>query len=181
MTTVPHDAFVNARPVRRAVVAVNEREIGSAPVSRRAEVVPTRSSVLGPSAQSDRRVARPSAEIANRSVVAKTTPPPPPVPFERQRQKLEAQPGQPLARSEIDGLRPANVSPGRSNVTPASPGGASTADSNQPGSQPASGPPARADRPDGANRGRPASAPTSNPAPDVDRNPRDRGRSAGAR
>ena len=172
VTTVAHGTFVNAQPVRRAVVAVNEREIGSAPVSRRAEVVPTRSSVLGASAQSDRRVARPSAEIANRSVVAKTLPPPPPVPFERQRQKLEAQPGQPLARSEIDGLRPANASPRRGNVTQAPAGGASQADSNQPESQAPSGPPARADRPDGANRGRPASAPISNPAPDVDRNPR---------
>jgi hypothetical protein len=172
VTTVSHGTFVNAQPVRRAVVAVNEREIGSAPISRRAEVVPTRSSVLGTSAQSDRRVARPSAEIANRSVVAKTAPPPPTVPFERQRQKLEAQPGQPLARSEIDGLRPANDTPRRANVRQAAPGGAPTAGSNQPGSQPASGPPARADRPDGANRGRPANASISNPAPGVDRNPR---------
>jgi hypothetical protein len=173
VTTVSHGTFVNAQPVRRAVVAVNEREIGSAPISRRAEVVPTRSSVLGTSAQSDRRVARPSAEIANRSVVAKTAPPPPTVPFERQRQKLEAQPGQPLARSEIDGLRPANDTPRRAIVRQAARGGASTADSNQPGSQPASGPPARADRPGGANGGRPASAPMTNTAPpDVDRNPR---------
>jgi hypothetical protein len=172
VTTVSHRTFVNAHAVHRSVVAVNEREIQSAPIGRRAEVVPTRSSVLGASAQGDRRVARPSAEIANRSVVAKTAPPPPPVPFERQRQKLEAQPGQPLARSEIDGLRPANDTPRRAIVRQAASGGASTADSNQPGSQPASGPPARADRPDGVNRGRPASASTTNPAPDVDRNPR---------
>jgi hypothetical protein len=172
VTTVSHGTFVNAQPVHRAVVAVNDREIKSAPISRRAEVVPTRSSVLGTSGQSDRRAARPSAEIANRSVVARTPPPSPPVPFERQRQKLEAQPGQPLARSEIDRLRPANASQPRSNVSQAPPGRASTADSNQPGSRPASGPPARTDRPDGVNRGRPASASTSNPAPDVDRNPR---------
>jgi hypothetical protein len=174
VTTVSHDTFMNAQPVRRAVVAVNEREIGSAPVSRRAEVVPTRSSVLGTSAQSDRRAARPSAEIANRSVVAKTPPPPAPVPFERQRQKLETQPGQPLAGNEIDGLRPANASPRRSNVTPAPSGGSSTADSNQPGSQPARGPQARPDRPSGTNREQPAT-PISNPAPNVVRNPRAEG------
>jgi len=172
VTTVSHGTFVNAQPVHRAVVAVKEREITSAPISRRAEVVPTRSSVLGTSAQGDRRVGRPSAEIERRSVVAKTTPPPPAVPFERQRQKLEAQPGQPLARSEIDGLRPANVPPRRSNVTQA-PRGASSADSNQPGNQPASGREARADRRDEANRGRSVSAPPSNPAPpEGDRNPR---------
>jgi hypothetical protein len=171
VTTVARGTFVNARPVRQALVAVNEREIGSAPISRRAEVAPTRSSVLGASAQSERRAARPAAAIANRSVVAKAAPPPPPVPFERQRQKLEAQPGQPLARGDIDGLRPANDSPRRSSVVRAPSGGASAADSSQPRDTP----PPRADRPGGANRERSVSAPPSNPVPpDAGRNPRAR-------
>jgi len=192
VTAVPRSTFSNAQPVGRAVVAVKEQEIGSAPISRRAEVAPTRNSVLGTSAQRGGRVPQPSADIANRSVVARTPPPPPPVPFERQQQKLATQPGQPLAGNEIDGLRPANVSPDRPNVRRAPPGRAATPDSSQPGNQPGNGrpsvpappnagasspansaPPARADRPSGANRTGPANAAPSNPAPpDVDTNPR---------
>ncbi len=192
VTAVSRSTFATAQPVGRAVVAVNPQEIGSAPVSRRAEVVPTRNSVLGTSAQTGGRVPQPPAQVAGRSVVVKTPPPPPPVPFARQQQRLAAQPGQPLAGNEIEGLRPANVPPVRSNVRQAPPGRAATADSNQPGNQPVNGrssaapanapanspansaPAARPDRPSGANRGRSTNPPPANPAPppaNVDSNP----------
>src|ERR1019366_9188185 len=175
VTAVSQSTFTSAQPVGKAVVAVNQQEIASAPVQRRAEVAPTRNSVFGTSAPTGNRVAQPPAEVANRSVVAKTPPPPPPVPFERQQQKLAAQPGQPLARNEVEGLRPANVPAVQPHIRQAPPGKPATADSNQPGSQPANvqpsnqpranvgtnpppasnAPPARNDMPRGANRGQP--------------------------
>jgi hypothetical protein len=182
VTAVPQSAFASAQPVGRAAVAVNQQEIASAPVQRRAEVVPTRNSVFGNPAPTGNRVAQPSAEVANRSVVAKTPPPPPPVPFEKQQQKLAAQPGQPLAKNEVESLRPANVPAVQPHVRQAPPGKPATADSNQPGSQPANvqpsnqpranvganpppadnAPPARNDRP---NRGQPANVEPPNPPP----------------
>src|SRR5437870_4577931 len=47
--------------------------------------------------------------LADRPVVAKTTPPPPPVSFERQESALKAHPGRPLERNEVETLRPAEV------------------------------------------------------------------------
>jgi hypothetical protein len=184
VTAVSQRTFTSAQPVGRAVVAVNQQEIASAPISRRAEVAPTRNSVFGASAPTGNHVPQPSTEVANRSVVAKTPPPPPPVPFERQQQKLAAQPGQPLARSEVEGLRPANVPAAQPHVRQAPPGKPATADSNQPGSQPANvrpsnqppanvganppannAPPVRNDQPDRSNRGQPATVQPSNPPP----------------
>src|ERR1019366_8931268 len=176
VTAVSQSTFTSAQPVGRAVVPVNQQEIASAPISRRAEVAPTRNSVLGTSAPTGSHVPQPSAEVANRSVVAKTPPPPPPVPFEKQQQKLAAQPGQPLARNEVEGLRPANVPAVQPHVKQAPPGKPATADSNQPGSQPANvqpsnqpranvganpppannAPPPGNGRPDRSNRGQPA-------------------------
>ena len=104
---VPQQAFVSAQPVAKASVKVNAQHIATMPVSARASVAPTRASVLGAKAATAGRVAAPPAAIANRQVVAKKTPPPPPVPFAKQQQALAAHPGQPLARSEVQTLRPA--------------------------------------------------------------------------
>ena len=183
MTVVARDTFTSAKPVGRAVVAVNQQELASAPVSRRAEVAPTRNSVFGNSAPAGNRVPHPSEEVVNRSVVAKRPPPPPPVPFERQQQKLAAQPGQPLARTEVEGLRPTNAPAVQPHVRQAPPGKATAADSNQPARQPGNVPPnappasvgatppvnnvppARNDRPNGPNRGQSGNVPPSNPPP----------------
>jgi hypothetical protein len=107
VTVVPQQAFVSAQPVARAAVAVNAREIAAAPVSGRIAVAPTSASVLGSHAATAGHVAAPPAAVANRQVVAKKTPPPPPVPFAKQQQALAAHPGQPLARNEVQTLRPA--------------------------------------------------------------------------
>ncbi|MGB6734860.1 MAG: DUF6600 domain-containing protein, partial [Candidatus Sulfotelmatobacter sp.] len=103
---VPQQAFVSAQPVARASVTVSAQQIATMSVSARASVAPTQASVLGARAATAGRVAAPPAAIGSRQVVAKKTPPPPPVPFAKQQQALAAHPGQPLARSEVQTLRP---------------------------------------------------------------------------
>ena len=164
VTAVPQSTFTSAQPVARAAVAVNPQQIASAPVTSRAAVAPTRDSVLGTSAPAANRVAQPPAAIANRSVVAKATPPPPPVAFAKQQQALAVHPGQPLARHEVESLRPANVAAGHPLVKQAPPGKPSTPNTNRPVSQPVvgnSGQPANA-QPSNAPANKPANVPEAN-------------------
>ena len=107
MTAVPQRAFAGAQPVATAAVAVNRQQIDSAQITRRASVGPTRESVLGAKFATANRVTAPPAAVMNRQVIAKTTPPPPPVPFAKQQQALAANPGRPLARQDLQKLRPA--------------------------------------------------------------------------
>ena len=151
---VPQRAFVSAQPVAKAAVAVSAREIAAAPMSSRVAVAPTRESVLGARAATANRVAAPPAAIANRQVVAKKTPPPPPVPFARQQQALAAHPGQPLAKSEVQTLRPANTVAARPMVKQAPPGKPATPNQVRPGA------PANAARP---NQPPPVNQPTNRP------------------
>jgi len=162
VTAVSQTTFINAQHVGKSAVVVNQRDIESAPVSRRAEVAPSRNSVLGPGASEGKHVPQPRAEVINRVVVAKTPPPAAPVPFERQQAKLVAQPGQPLASRDIESLRPSNAAPGRSHVRQAPAGKTTVADSTQAPSTPAinrhssekAGPgPAANNEPDGRNNG----------------------------
>ena len=71
VTAVPRDAFVNARPVGRSFVRVDEHQIADAPVGYRPEEQPVRASVLG--AGSPARV-RPPAVAVNRPVIATRMP-----------------------------------------------------------------------------------------------------------
>ncbi|HEY1400507.1 MAG TPA: DUF6600 domain-containing protein [Terriglobales bacterium] len=158
VTAVPQSTFTSAQPVARAVVVVNQQQIASAPINRRAAVAPTRNSVLGPAASSANRVAQPPAAIAQRAVVAKAPPPPPPVSFAKQQQALTAHPGQPLARHEVETLRPANVAAERPQVKQAPPGKPATPNTNRPNANRPSGQPAM------GNSGQPANAPPSNTA-----------------
>jgi hypothetical protein len=136
VTAVPQRAFVSAEPVARAAVAVNARDIAAASVSSRVAVAPTQASVMG-ARGGTANVAAPPAAIANRQVVAKKTPPAPPVPFASQQQTLAAHPGQPLARSEMQNLRPTNTAAARPMVKQAPPGKPTTPtmghSANQPG------------------------------------------------
>ena len=136
VTAVPQRAFVSAQPVARAAVAVNAREVASAPVSSRAAVAPSRESVLGLRANSAGRVAAPPAAVASRQVIAKATPPPPPVAFAKQQQALAAHPGQPLARQEVQSLRPANAAAAQPVVKQAPPGKPATPNTGRPGTSP---------------------------------------------
>src|SRR5580693_1957902 len=176
---VPQQAFVSAQPVAKASVAVNAQQIATMSVSARASVAPTQASVLGARAATAGRVAAPPAAIASRQVVAKKTPPPPPVPFAKQQQALAAHPGQPLARSEVQTLRPAasaaarpavkvapvgkpatpNVGHPAANVPSAARPGQPAAPANQPVNRPGTTP-TPAERPAAA-----APAQPSRPAP----------------
>ena len=104
---VPQRAFTSAQPVAQARVVMSAHDIASAPMTARVAVAPTHESLMGPRAATAVHVAAPPAAVANRQVVAKRPPPPPPVAFAKQQQALAAHPGQPLARSEVQTLRPA--------------------------------------------------------------------------
>ncbi len=172
VTAVPTNAFTNSQPVATSAVRVNASQIANAPVTTRAAVAPTQNSVMGPAGRTPVR-AMPPAAVANRQVVAKTAPPPPPVSFERQQSALAAHPGQPLARNEVENVRPANVerpfvrqagpsqpgtpnrgggqvagAPGSPNRQPENPGNApANAAPNRPTSNPSVSMPPRNDRP----------------------------------
>ena len=180
---VPQRAFVSAQPVAKASVTVSAREIAAAPMSARVAVAPTRESVMGAKAATAGRVAAPPAAVASRQVVAKKTPPPPPVPFAKQQQALAAHPGQPLARKEVQTLRPAaaaaaaahpmvrvappakpatpNVghpAPPQNAARPNQPAAPANQPANRPGNQPAAN--ERPAAPAAAQPNRPAAQPT---------------------
>jgi hypothetical protein len=125
VTVVSRDAFVNARPVARNVIAVPARELASAPLSRSVGVEPVRTSVLG----SGKPVTnRPPAAVTSRPVVALRTPAPMPRSFDQRQgqagghlnqQTLVHQeaPGRPVPASRPqttpDGFRPfGQINPG---------------------------------------------------------------------
>ncbi len=128
VTVVSHDTFVNARPVGRSILRVDEREIASAPVTHYVPVEPVRTSVIG----AGRPVTmRPPAAIISRRVVAVRTPPPLPRPIE-QRQALA---GGHLNQQTL--VRPA----GPAQVAPMNPGARpqQTQEGFKPFGQPAGG------------------------------------------
>jgi hypothetical protein len=162
---VPQRAFVSAQPVAKVAVTVSAREIASAPMSSRVAVAPTRESVLGAKAATAGRVAAPPAAVASRQVVAKRTPPPPPVPFAKQQQALAAHPGQPLARSEVQTLRPANTAAARPMVKQAPPGKPATPNVGRPGNAPNAARPGQPAPTANQPMNRPGNPPASNERP----------------
>jgi len=158
VVVVPQQAFVSAQPVAKAAVTVSAQQIASAPLSGRVAVAPTQASVMGAKAGTAGHVAAPPAAVASRQVVAKKTPPPPPVPFAKQQQALAAHPGQPLAKSEVQTLRPAvaarpavKVAPPAKKATP-SVGHPAPANAARPGNPPAAQPKPAAPAPAQPNR-----------------------------
>ncbi len=102
VTAVPRDAFVNARPVGKSFVRVDEHQIAEAPVGYRPEEQPVRASVLG--AGSPARVQPPAAAM-NRQVVATRMPTVSNMPSEQSRAALNIRtetPGapQPVGRGQ---------------------------------------------------------------------------------
>jgi hypothetical protein len=140
VTAVPQRSFATAQPVAHAAIAMNARQIAAAPLSVRAAVAPTRESVLGARAATANHVTTPPPAVMNRQVIAKATPPPPPVPFAKQLQAMAAHPGQPLARREVQNLRPAAAAEAHPMVKQAPPGKPATPTMNHPGNQPANQP-----------------------------------------
>jgi len=109
VTVVPHDTFVNARPVARNVVSVPARELASAPVSHTVAVEPARASVLGAGRPA---VRRPPVAVVSRPVVALRTPAPMPRSFEQRQAQAGGHLNQsPLVRQESPG-RPVPTSQG---------------------------------------------------------------------
>jgi hypothetical protein len=154
---VPQRAFASAQPVGQAAIAMNARQIARAPVSARAAVAPMRDSVLGAKFGTANRVTSPPPAVLNRQVIAKKTPPPPPMPFAKQ-QALATYPGQPLARSEVRRLRPADAEALHPMVKQAPPGKPATAIIGRP-----AGPPGN--QPNIARPGQPAPAPATRQPP----------------
>lgn len=101
--TSPH-AFTSAQSVSRNLVAVNQREVASAPVGVSApSVVPPKQAVLGSGAATN---VHPPAALATRPVVAKTSPPPPPPSFEKQQAAIQANHGQPISMTQARQIQP---------------------------------------------------------------------------
>jgi hypothetical protein len=163
VVVVPQHSFASAEPVARVAVAVSPQQIAAAPVSARVAVVPTRESVLGTKAASAGHVSAPPAVIRSRQVVAKTEPPPPPVPFAKQQQALAAHPGQPLAKHELQALRPTGAA-AHPMVKQAPPGKPATPAMGHPGTHPAN-------QPDAAKPGQPVPKPPANPPKRPDNQP----------
>jgi hypothetical protein len=171
--TSPH-AFTSAQPVSRNLVAVNQREIATAPVGVHApEVVPPKQAVLGAGAATN---FHPPAAIQNRAVVAKTAPPPPPPSFAVHQAAIEKNQGRPLSIAESRQLQPAQTHVAAAPVRIAPPGKqvAPTITNLQPGGNKGNAEPGplNANRP--SNSGQPNTRayqdrpPTSRPASTVD-------------
>jgi hypothetical protein len=99
---VPQNAMGNGRPVAQAAVRLQANEVASAQVQQGPMVAPQRAAVLSGAAPA---TATPPAAVMNRSVVARATPPPAPVPFSQQQSALQANPGQPLARTQLNQIQ----------------------------------------------------------------------------
>jgi hypothetical protein len=110
VTAVPHDTFVNARPVAASMVKVDQKQIESAPVVHNIPVQPARASVMGAGRPA---AVKPPAAVMNRQVVAVKQPPAPRPSFEQRqaaapnvRTETPGQP-QPAARAANETPRPA--------------------------------------------------------------------------
>lgn len=168
VTAVPQRSFASAQPVARNAVAVNQSQLRAGSVSARAAVPPAREAVMGPHANTANRVAAPPQQVATRQVVAKAAPPPPPPSFAARQQVLTQHPGQPVARQEMQKMRPANAPQQMvRQAPPAKPATPTPAAANRPGNQP--GNPAANTRPGGnpppAAQPAPANQPGANNRP----------------
>jgi hypothetical protein len=99
VTAVPRAAFVGARQVNAARVQVNAAQLRNANVATRVRIAPTRQSFVAANAQRAR--VTPSAQVANRNVIARTAPPPKPAPVDRRIAAIEKNNSQPLATREL--------------------------------------------------------------------------------
>jgi hypothetical protein len=99
---VPRNAMGNGRPVAQVAVRLQANEVASAQIERGPVVAPERTAVMGGRAATN---AAPPAAVMNRTVVARAAPPPAPVPFSQQQSTLQANPGQPIARSQLNQMQ----------------------------------------------------------------------------
>jgi hypothetical protein len=174
VTAVPQQAFAAGQSVERAAVPVSRQQLARASVSARVAVSPAPTAVLGVRAHAGGRVAAPPAAVLNRPVMARTAPPPAPVSFAVKQQMLAAHPGQPVARQQLQQLRPANAPSAQPMVRQVTPNRPAPVGIGGPARQPVNGtpvnspaetshfqPPVRNDRPAPAQ---PNNRPEVNPA-----------------
>jgi hypothetical protein len=103
VATTPQ-AFSSGQPVAKNVVAVNARDVASAPViATTPPTVPQREAVLGgrPAAR-----LKPPAAIQSRVVVAKTPPPARPPSFTQRQAAIQANGGKPLSAAQVRQIVP---------------------------------------------------------------------------
>jgi len=174
VTVVPNSVFINAEPVRQAVMKVNVQDTARAEVSHLARVAPTLTSVVGnaPAAQQQRG----RNDAFGRQAVAATAPPERQSSFASRQQALQAAPGTPIAaperatrgranaRAENSGVRVIGEQPGAVNVRDAT-SGRGNAPAAERAALDRSAPPARAGAAQERGRGATAeSAPSVRPA-----------------
>lgn len=148
VTVVPQRSFTGAQPVARVAIGVDAERLGAAPVGSMAAAVPSRSSVFGAFARRAEGVAQPPVVSGGgRVVVAKSPPPPPAVPFARRLGTLEAHPGIPLGRHEVEAARPPPAAAPRPMFRMALPTRPGTAHTLPPGNLPSPGADPRAQEP----------------------------------
>ena len=165
VTAMPRQAFASAQPVSRNAVRVNPNEIARTPMSTRAAVPPSPQAVLGAHANTAGRVAAPPQAIAQRTVIAKNTPPPPAPAFSARERTLARQPGVPIPRQQLQRMQPASAAAER--VKQAPPGRPSTPTpvASRGGNPPANQPENRPGTPPPSANERPANPPASQPRP----------------
>ncbi|HLJ87397.1 MAG TPA: DUF6600 domain-containing protein [Candidatus Angelobacter sp.] len=138
VTATTPQAFTSAQSVSKNAVAVNPREVASAPVSASTPAVaPAKQAVLGTSTQA---AVKPPATMQSRAVVAKAPPPPPPPSFAKQQQAIQANGGRPLAAAQVRQIQPQAATAPRPTIkmAPPTPGTPQNAQGNRNG-QPANG------------------------------------------
>jgi Family of unknown function (DUF6600) len=116
VTVTSGHAFTSAQPIPSNLVAVNQREIASAPVAAAGPAItPPKQAVLGAGAATK---VHPPAAFQNRQVVAKTPPPPPPVPFAQHQAAIQANQGRPISMAQTRQLEVQHVQTNAAKVTP---------------------------------------------------------------
>ena len=106
---VPQNALGSGRPVAQSAVPLQNNQIASAQIQRGPLVAPERAAVLG--GRTAANIAPPAA-VMNRTVVARATPPPAPVSFTQQQSALQANPGQPIPRTQVNEMQRSQQQPG---------------------------------------------------------------------
>ena len=183
VTATSGHAFTSAQPVGRNLVAVNEREVATAPaVVHAPAVVPPKQAVLGAGAAAS---VHPPAAVMNRPVVAKTAPPPAPPSFATRQAAIQQNQGRPISTMQARQLLPDNSHVNTAAVSIAPPANPGTPKVNaaqngnkgytqQPGPLKTNRPPNTVTQPDNVNRPNNTATPPNNNRAYEDRPPSSR-------
>jgi hypothetical protein len=130
------EAFTSAQSVSKNSIAVNQKQVASAPVAATTpSVAPVRQGVLGSGAPA---AAKPPATLQTRAVVARTAPPPAPMSFAKHQEAIQANGGKPLAMSQMRETQPetAQARPNIKIAPPSTPATPQSAQANKTAGQP---------------------------------------------